>query len=138
MDDEEQQTPAREPRKKLTHLTGNLGQDPKVIETEKVDTGKIVKLNLGVPITNGSKDDPGDTFWCDISIFDSKMQERALAELHKGDKIAVIGYLGFREYEGKQYAQMTAQRMSHLEFWEKVPYQPQERASSPDDFQAPW
>lgn len=138
MSDAEGQGAQREPRKKLTHLTGNLGADPKVITTDKVDTGKIVKLNLGVPVTNGSKDDPGDTFWVDVSIFDGKMQERGLAELHKGDKIAVVGYLGFREYEGKQYAQMTAQRISHLEFWEKVPYVPRETASSPDDWEAPF
>jgi hypothetical protein len=125
-------------RKKLTHLTGNLGADPKTIESEKVDTGKIIKLSLGVPVTNGSKDNPGDTFWTDISIFDSKMQERALAELHKGDKIAVVGYLNFREYEGKQYAQMIAQRLSHLEWWEKVPYVPRETASSPDAWEAPF
>lgn len=139
MSDEEQAEQTQAPaKKKLTHLTGNLGADPKIIETEKVDTGIIVKLNLGVPITNGSKDDPGDTFWVDISIFDGKMQERAKAELHKGDKIAVVGYLGFREYESKQYAQMTAQRLSHLEFWEKVPYVPRETASSPDDWEAPF
>ena len=125
-------------RKKLTHLTGNLGANPKVIETDKVDTGKIVKLNLGTPITNGSKDDPGETFWVDVSVFDGKMQERALAELHTGDKIAVVGYLSFREYEGRQFAQMTAQRISHLEFWEKTPYVPRETASSPDDWEAPF
>ncbi len=137
MSDEETTQAPRE-RKKLTHLTGNIGGEPKIIETEKVDTGIIVKLNLGVPITNGSKDDPGDTFWVDISIFDGKMQERAKAELHKGDKIAVQGYLSFREYEGKQYAQMTAQRMSHMEFWEKSPYVPRESASGPEAFEAPF
>lgn len=139
MEEETQAAEAQQPeRKKLTHLTGNLGADPKVIETEKVDSGKIIKLSLGVPVTNGSKDNPGDTFWVDISIFDSKMQERAQAELHKGDKIAVVGYLTFREYEGKQYAQMTAQRLSHLEWWEKVPYVPRETASGPDAWEAPF
>jgi single-stranded DNA-binding protein len=134
---------AAEPKKRLTHLTGNLGADPKTILSDNVESGKIIKLNLGVPVTNGSKDNPGETFWVDISIFDSKMQARALAELHKGDKIAVVGYLGQREWENKEgvtmkTAQMTAQRMSHLEFWEKVPYVPRETASSAEDWVAPF
>ncbi len=138
MSDEETTQQQPRERKKLTHLSGNLGADPKIIESDKVDTGIIVKLNLGVPVTNGSKDDPGDTFWTDVSIFDGKMQERAKAELHKGDKIVVVGYLSFREYEGKQYAQMTAQRLSHVEFWEKSPYVPRETASGPDSWTAPF
>jgi single-stranded DNA-binding protein len=138
MDEDEAVEAPKPARKKLTHLMGNLGQEPKIIDSEKVTSGEIVKLNLGVPMTNGNKDNPGDTFWCDITIFDGKMQARAKAELHTGDKIGVSGYLEWREVEGRKFAQMVAQRISHLEFWEKDPYTPRETASAPEDWVAPF
>ena len=122
---EDEQTQDNRPR--MTHLSGNLGQDPKEIDTKK---GTVVKFSLATPITDGSKDNPGDTFWCDLSIFDEKMKERALAELHKGDKIVAVGELKTREYEGREFYQMIPRRISHVDWWEKEPYIPREQQES--------
>ena len=125
-------------KKRVAHFTGNLGNDPKIVDTK---AGEVVKFSLAVPVTDGSKEDPGDTLWVDLSIFDEKMQARAvgpvtnqetmardrsLGELHKGDKIAVVGVLESRDYEGKTFYQMIPRRISHVDWWEKVPYQPRE------------
>jgi single-stranded DNA-binding protein len=144
----EEQPQQEDTRPRLTHFTGNLGGDPKIIKSEKMSTGRIVKLNLAVPMTNGSKENPGLTFWVDVAIMDAKMQARALDEqddgkqgpnaLKKGDKIAVVGVLEWRDYQDKKYAQTIANRLSFVDWWEKEPYVPRAMSSEPSDFVAPW
>lgn len=135
-------------RKKLTHLIGNLGKDLKIVKSEKMVSdenpeGKIGKLSLATSVTYGSKDDPGDTFWCDLTLFDPKYIARAEEEkLKAGDKVAVSGYLSFRDgtgqYEGQKFAQLTVTMISLIDPWERTPYTPRSTASSEDDWQAPF
>lgn len=147
----------QEPRKrnKQTHLSGNLGQDPKVFQTKT--GGDLVKFSLAAPITFGTKDDPGDTFWVDVTIFDDKMKEQAYGPLNeetgertraphalsKGDKVAVIGVLSFREVEGddgqkRQFAGIIANRLAGpFDWWERTPYTPRPSSTS-DDWQPPF
>lgn len=132
-------------RPKQTYLIGRLTSDAKIIITK--DGREVGKFAVAVNITNGTKDDPGETFFCDISLFDDKYIDEAFGAaseegkrngliLHQGDIMGVSGKMSFREYEGKQYAQMIANRVyGPLIPWERTPYQPREESA---EFVAPF
>lgn len=118
----------------LTHLIGNVGKGgPKevTVNAGKANEGVVVKFSHATPITNGNKENPGDTFWVDLSIFDEKQKAQAMSELKQGDTIAVTGVLKTREWEdndgNKRIGyQMIPQRISHIDWWEREPYVPKE------------
>ena len=82
------------------HLIGNLGTDPKVIET---NGKKLAKFSLATSDTyrnqNGEK--VTETQWHNLIVW-GKLADVAGKYLKKGKQIAVEGKLTSREYEDKE------------------------------------
>jgi single-stranded DNA-binding protein len=98
---------------KLTHITGNVGDDPKTFDTSK---GKVVKISIAVTMRYG---EDGETRWVNGAIWDESLQEFALKEISKGTPVAAEGYLRTdREYNGKQQFDLNIRRIGLVK-WAK-------------------
>lgn len=111
---------------RITHITGNVGDDPKVYENSK---GKVMKISVGVTMKYGEEK---ETRWVNCSLWEDKVPDLvafAKEEISKGTPVAVEGYLDTsRVYEGKQQFDLRVVRIG-LVTWAKRSQQPQ--ASAP-------
>ena len=101
---------------KITHLTGNVGADPKMFD--QGDT-QVMKISLGVTLRYGEEK---ETRWVNCSIWADKqgdLVEWANANVSKGTALAVEGTLKTdRYYEGKQQFDLRVVRIG-LVTWAK-------------------
>lgn len=84
-------------------LCGNIGKDPEKKVIEK--NGKTYQIvNAGVIV---GKDENGNSIWKNISAWGS-----TLKDLKKGDKVFVVGSIETRNYDGKDGAQHTSEKIN--------------------------
>jgi single-stranded DNA-binding protein len=122
-------------KKRITYLVGRLGADPKLINGK---FGDFATFSVAHDVTFGSKDNPGETFWADANVSDPKMIERVMTELHKGDLVCVAGPLTDRDVEGRKFYKVSAWRISHVEWFERTPYQERDTVSAAEVWQPPF
>ena len=101
--------PERE-KNPLVHIFGVVGKDPVVRQTSKSD---VIGFSLAYS-TGYDKED--ETIWYDVSTFNEGLIESIKAEVYKGAKVAVEGFLSYREYNGKSYPQIMAVQVGLIEF----------------------
>lgn len=90
----------------ITHITGNVGQDPKVLETK---VGEVTKFSVAVTMKYGENP---ITRWVQVAVFNADLQEQVRLEIEKGTKVAVEGRLSAdREYKGEKQYDMVATRI---------------------------
>ena len=100
-----------EEERKLTHLIGIVGQNP---TTEQAGTyGDVVKFSIAV--STGFTDE-SETIWYDVAVWKEGLQESVLANIYKGAKVAVTGYVKSREYNDKTYYSISGSRIGLIEY----------------------
>lgn len=98
---------------KITHLTGNVGSDPKEYEA---NGDKVMKMSLGVTLRYGEEK---ETRWVNLSVWAEELREWVKKNVSKGTPIAVEGTLRTdRMYEGKQQFDLRVIRIGLVE-WAK-------------------
>lgn len=98
----------------LTHITGNVGSDPREFETSK---GPVLKFSVAVTLKYGSGDD-GLTRWVNVAVFNEDLQRQVKKEIGKGTKVAVEGRLKTdREYKGQKQYDLTASRVGLVKWF---------------------
>lgn len=85
-------------------LSGNVGKDPDVKTTESGK--KIAKFSLATSDNNKAK----TTQWHNITCWEGTA-EIAERYVKKGSYVTIIGSIGYREYEGKYYTDITAKQI---------------------------
>lgn len=93
----------------LVHIFGTVGKDPIVRGTR---VGDVIGFSLAYS-TGMDKEDP--TIWYDVSTFNEGLIASVKAEVYKGAKVAVEGFLTYREHDGKQYPQIMAFNVGLIE-----------------------
>lgn len=94
----------------LKSLAGRVGKDPVRRDTRK---GTVVGFSVAVPTGYDDADAP---MWFDVSVFNEGLQASVLAEIQKGQQVAIEGFYSTREYEGKLYHQIMANRVGLIEY----------------------
>ena len=94
----------------LKSLAGRVGKDPVQRDTRK---GTVVGFSIAVPTGYDDADAP---IWFDVSVFNEGLQASVLAEIQKGQQVAIEGFYSTREYNGKTYHQLTANRVGLIEY----------------------
>lgn len=111
----------------ITHITGNVGQDPKDFETSKGDNTKF-----SVAVTMRYGEDP-ITRWVNVTVWNEDLRRQVKAEVHKGTKIAIEGKLRTdREYKGEKQYDLSATRIGLVKWFtrEKRESAPAQSSSS--------
>lgn len=116
--------------KLITHITGNVGQDPKDFETSKGDNTKF-----SVAVTMRYGEDP-ITRWVNVTVWDEDLRRQVHAEIEKGSKVAIEGKLRTdREYKGEKQYDLSATRVGIVKWFvrEKKEWKPAAKQESSSD-----
>lgn len=95
----------------LVYLHGFVGR-PEVKTTSK---GEVLTFGLG---QSTSYEENAPVVWHSIEVWNEEL--RAALDLTKGDKVAVVGFVNEREYEGKTYRSIRATQVGSIEFAKKA------------------
>lgn len=98
------------PKQTLITVNGNASRDPVVKDTPK---GQVVAFGLAV--TTGYDDSDGPR-WIDVSVWNAGLARWVTANIYKGAKVAIEGFQAFREYNGKTFEQVNAQKVGLVEW----------------------
>lgn len=97
--------------KTFEYVIGNVGQDPKMIETSK---GSFLGFSVARP--NGFGKDAPKPDWFDIAIWDKSIIEQVKGKIYAGAKVFAIGPLRVKEAGGKTYKSVSAYRFGFAEY----------------------
>jgi single-strand DNA-binding protein len=92
-------------------LAGTVGRDAELRQTQNGDS----VLSFPLAIDNGKDRDGNkrDATWFDCSVW-GKRANSLQAHIRKGDKLAVTGRPGAREYNGKVYLQCSVNELTFM------------------------
>ncbi len=94
----------------LITVNGTVSRAPVVKETPK---GQLVAFGLAVTTGYDETDGPR---WIDVSVWNAGLARFVYGNIYKGAKVAVEGFQAFREYNGKTYEQLAAQKVGLVEW----------------------
>lgn len=97
----------------LSHITGNVGQDPRRKDTSK---GPVVTFTVGETLSYG---EGGKTRWWDVTVWKEDLHPAVMAEVYRGAKVTVEGNARTENYNGKDQYRMSAFRVGLVTWLQK-------------------
>lgn len=94
-------------------LVGVVGKDPK-----ERQAGQRTVLEFSLAVTT-SYAEGAVPRWYDVTVWNEGLQASVREELYKGAKVAVEGFYKVREYNGRQYPQISATRVGIVDWLQR-------------------